>query len=274
MDSKFCKMIKTSLGIIAFFAFFTIISCNNSNDDNVQSSTELNPKESLKNAIREFPDSLTLVQNLIEMYRDEGAYDSALSLTDKQIKKDSGNAYLWNMKATLLFENEDTLNAIKSLEHAINIYPLPEYLVALGTIYAEIKNPKSLMIADGLLKANRVKSGKDAMFVKGLYYSYTNDKKKAITYFDSSLHMDFTYMFSYREKAIALYDLGKYTEALEVLKKAVTIQNNFDEGYYWMGKCYEKLGREDNAIQSYQTALLYDKNFTEAREALDKIKTP
>ena len=130
------------------------------------------------------------------------------------------------------------------------------------------------MIADALLKANKVKSGKDAMFVKGLYYTYINDKKKAIGYFDSSLHMDFTYMFSYREKAIALYDLGKYAEALEVLKKAVTIQNNFDEGYYWMGKCYEKLGREDDAIQSYQTALLYDKNFTEAREALDKIKAP
>jgi len=152
-------MIKTSLGVIAFSAFFIGISCNNSNDDNVQSSTELNPKESLKNAIREFPDSSMLVQNLIEIYSDEGDYDSALSLTDQQIKKDSGNAYLWNMKATLLFENEDTLNAIKSLEHAINIYPMPEYLVALGTIYAETKNPKSLMIADGLLKANRVKTG-------------------------------------------------------------------------------------------------------------------
>jgi tetratricopeptide (TPR) repeat protein len=267
-------MIKTNSGVITFFAFFIIISCNNPNYDRVQSSTELNQKESIKNAIREFPDSLMLVQNLIEIYRAEGAYDSALFLTDMQIKRDSGNAYLWNMKATLLFENEDTINAIKSLEHAINIYPLPEYLVALGTIYAEIKNFRSLMIADELLKANKVKSGKDAMFVKGLYYSYTNDKKKAIEYFDSSLHMDFTYMFSYREKAIALYDLGKYAEALEVLKKAVTIQNNFDEGYYWMGKCYEKLGREDDAIQSYQTALLYDKNFTEAREALDKIKAP
>lgn len=267
-------MIKASLRIIVFSAFLINVSCNNSNDDNVQSSTEITPKESLKNAIKEFPDSLTLVQNLIEMYSDEGDYDSALSLTDLQIKKDSGNAYLWNMKATLLFENEDTLNAIRSLEHAINIYPMPEYLVALGTVYAETKNLKSLTIADALLKANKVKSGKDAMFVKGLYYSYTNDKKKAITYFDSSLQMDFTYMFSYREKAIALYDLGKYEEALDVLKKAVTIQNNFDEGYYWMGKCLEKLGRKDDAIQSYRTALLYDKNFTEAREALNKINAP
>ncbi|MEP6927491.1 MAG: tetratricopeptide repeat protein [Ginsengibacter sp.] len=267
-------MIKTSLGVIAISAFFIIISCNNSKDDNSQSLIELDPKQSLKNSIKEFPDSPLLVQNLIEMYRNEGAYDSALSLTDMQIKKDSGNAYLWNMKATLLFENDDTLNSIKSLEHAINIYPLPEYLVALGTIYAETKNPNSLVIAGGLLKVNKVKYGKDAMFIKGLYYSYNNDKKKSINYFDSSLQMDFTYMFSYREKAIALYDLGKYSEALEVLKRAITIQNNFDEGYYWMGKCYEKLGRKEDATQSYQTALLYDKNFTEAREALERIKAP
>ncbi|MEO8762650.1 MAG: tetratricopeptide repeat protein [Ginsengibacter sp.] len=265
-------MLKTSLGIIILFAFF--VSCNNPGYSNATYSTDLNPKESLKNAIREYPDSLTLVQNLIELYRNEDEYDSALALTDVQIKKDSGNAYLWNMKATLLFENEDTVNALRSLEHATNIYPLPEYLVALATIYAEVKDPRSLLIADGLLRANRVKSGKDAMFVKGLFYSYTNDKIKAINYFDSSLHMDFTYMFSYREKAIALYDLGKYEEATEVLKRAVTIQNNFDEGYYWMGKCYEKLGRKDDAIQSYQTALLYDKNFTEARDALEKITNP
>ena len=98
-----------------------------------------------------------MVQNLIEVYRNEGSYDSALALTDDQIKKDSDNAYLWNMKATLHFENDDTLNAINSLEHAVNIYPLPEYLVALGTIYAEVKNPKSLIIADGLIK---IKQGK------------------------------------------------------------------------------------------------------------------
>ena len=177
------------------------------------------------------------------------------------------------MKATLHFENDDTLNAIRSLEHAVNIYPIPEYLIALGTIYAEVKNTKSLIIADALLKTNRSKSGKDAFFLKGLYYNYTGDKSNAIKYFDSSLHLDFTYMYAYREKAIALYDLGKYDEALQILKRAITIQNNFEEGYYWMGKCYEKLQQPDEAIQSYQNALLYDKNFIEAREALEKLQS-
>ena len=266
-------MIKLSVGILASCLLFIIVSCNDSDDKSVAAPQPGNSKDVLQKAIKKYPDSLSLVQNLIEIYRDEGSYDSALLLTDMQIKKDSGNAFLWNMKATLLFENEDTLNSIDALERAINIYPLPEYFVALGTIYAEIKNPKSLLIADDLLKTDRVKSGKDAMFIKGLYYSDINEKRKAINYFDSSLAMDYTYMFSYREKAIALYDLGRYEEGIEVLKRAVTLQNNFDEGYYWMGKCYEKLGRKEEAIQNYQTALLYDKNFIEAREALDKLQS-
>ncbi|MEO8568263.1 MAG: tetratricopeptide repeat protein [Ginsengibacter sp.] len=261
-------MKKTIGGIIVFLLF---ISCTN-NDKVKQEPVAAITKDGLKNLIKKYPDSLMLVQDLIESYRNDASYDSAIALTDEEIKKDSGNAYLWNMKATLHFENDDTINAIKSLEQAVRIYPLPEYLIALGTIYAEVKNVKSLIIADELLKVNKSKSGKDAFFVKGLYYNYTGDKNKAITFFDSSLKLDFTYMYSYREKAIALYDLGRYDAALQTLKRAITIQNNFEEGYYWMGKCYEKLRQRDDAIQSYQNALLYDKNFIEARHALDRLE--
>lgn len=227
--------------------------------------------ESLKNAIKEFPDSLMLRQNLIEAYRNEGEYDSAIAVADKELAKDSGSAYLWNIKATLYFENNDTLGAINSLQHAIDIYPLPEYLVALGTVFAEIKSENALKIADDLLQNNREKNGKDAYFIRGLYYNYLNKPGKAIVNLDSCLNLDFTYMYAYREKAIALYQQKKYQEAVKVLKRAVTLQNNFDEGYYWMGKCFEKLNQKEEAIQSYQNALLYDKNFEEARRALDRL---
>src|SRR6185312_7780405 len=170
-------MIKRILIIaLSFFSLLTV-SCNNAEDEKKQSSSSsANSKEGLKDLIKKYPDSLLLVQNLIELYRNEGSYDTALFLTDEQIKKDSGNAFLWDMKATLYFENGDTANTIKSLEHTVNIYPMPEYLIALGTVYAEVKDPKSLLIADDLLKNNKAKSGKDAMFIKGLYYSYNGDK--------------------------------------------------------------------------------------------------
>ena len=260
------------------FFYFTVIitflfaSCVSHDKENKHSPKDPNSVEAIKEAVNKYPDSLMLKESLIEAYRNDGDYDSAISIADEEIRKDSGNAYLWNIKATLYFENNDTTNAINSLKQAIDIYPLPEYLVALGTVYAEIKNKNSLQIADMLLLNNKTKSGKDAYFIKGLYYNYTNDPKKAIIDLDSCLNLDYTYMYAYREKAIAFYNLTEYDEALKVLKRAVTVQNNFDEGYYWMGKCYEKLGKNDDAIRSYQNALLYDKNYTEAREALKRIQ--
>ncbi|HEY5390978.1 MAG TPA: tetratricopeptide repeat protein, partial [Hanamia sp.] len=163
-------------------------------------------------------------------------------------------------------------NAINSLKHAIAIYPLPDYLVALATVYAETRNEKCLTIANELITSNKSKYGRDAYFIKGLYYNYIGQPQKAIPLLDSCLNLDFTYMYAYREKAIALYQMAKYQDAITVLKRAVTIQNNFDEGYYWMGRCYEKLNKKSDAIESYQNALLYDKNYVEARDALQKLQ--
>ncbi len=89
---------------------------------------------------------------------------------------------------------------------------------------------------------------------------------------DRSIHPDYKHTNAYRQKANASYAKNNYEEALQVLIKAVTVQNNFDEGYYWLGMCYEKLNKPAEAIQSYQTALLYDKDFVEAKEALARLQ--
>ncbi len=199
-------MIRSKLFYASVVVMFLFVACNSGDKTvNPPPASEQNTIQSIKEQIKEHPDSLMLKENLIEAYRNQGYYDSAISIANQEIKKDSGSAYLWNIKASLYFENNDTINAINSLKRAIDIYPLPDYLVALGTVYAEIKNPKSLRIADELLRANKTKSGKDAYFIKGLYYNYMNEPKKAITNLDSCLNLDFTYMYAYREKAIALY---------------------------------------------------------------------
>ena len=254
-----------------FSLFFILFSCTNEKKEYKPAPT-VNIIESLKRAVDTYPDSLLLLHDLIEQYRNEGHYDSALAVTDEQIRKDSGNAYLWNIKATLYFENEDTLKAINALEQAIAIFPLPAYLAAVGTIYAEIKNRNAIHIADELLQLNDDKSTKNAYFIKGLYYNFVHKSDSAILFLDRSLQLDYTYMYAYREKAIALYEQKKYEEAINVLRRAVTIQNNFDEGYYWMGKAYEQLGQKEDAIQSYQDALMYDKDYAEARAALDSLQ--
>ncbi len=262
--------------IFYIFLWIVIVICFSCNDEEVQTPAtavnELQQLQQLKQEISKYPDSLLLLEKLIQYYRNTGAYDSAITVTDAAIKRAPNVVDLWDIKAILHFENGDTINAISSFESAIDIFPLPEYLISLGTLYAQTKNPKALIIADALMLAENAKAGKEALFIKGLYYNYIGNKKKAIALFDSCIRLNYTYMFAYREKAIALYEQAQYEEALKVLTRAVTIKNDFDEGYYWMGNCYKKLNRKEEAIQSYHTALMYDKNFIEARDSLKTLE--
>lgn len=262
---------------LLFIPICFFISCSNNNDTETAADNSPVPSQekNLREAIDSNPDSLKLRENLIQYLSDNENYEKALAETDKAIIKDSNNLPFWRMKAQLHFALKDTIKSIKAYEKVLELFPEPGDMMDLGSLYAATKNPMALEIADALIIGKKANAEKEALFLKGLYYNYTGDKSKAIAYFDQCLNMDFTFMFAYREKAIALYDQGKYTEALAVLNKATTLQNGFDEGYYWAGRCYEKLNKQGDAIENYQLAIQVaernqDDN-VEAREALTRL---
>ncbi len=261
-------MLKTILySALLLMLFF--ISCNN--QANNDQPPVLNEETQLQAQIDKFPDSLLLRENLIQYFRDNNNYNKAQDVTDAALKKDSLNARLWDIKGTLFFETTDTVDAIKSFEKAVFLNPEPEYIMTLGSLYAQTKNPSALTMADALVKNPKSDEQKQSLFIKGLYYSSTGDNIKAISYFDTCISIDYTFVFAYREKAICLYNMGKYNDALDVLSKVLTVENTFDEAYYWMGRCNEKLGNKDEAIKNYQAALQIDKNYIEAKDALTKL---
>jgi tetratricopeptide (TPR) repeat protein len=258
---------------IVLFSFIALVlfSCNERKNDPSKNQVLPQEEQKLKDSINAYPDSILLKENLIQYYRENGNFGKAISETEKFIAKDSMNDRFWDILATLHFENGDTLKSIKSFEKAINIKAEPEYIISLASLYAETKNPAALILADALLQSQKAHAREQALFIKGLYYSYTNEKVKAISFFDECIDLNYTNMLAYREKAICLYDMEKYNDALKVLERAVTLQNSYAEGYYWMGKCYEKNGVKAAAIESYKAALELDKDFPEAVDALAKL---
>ncbi len=259
--------------LIPLLILVSVAACNNNQEKKTNQPAEVSvPEKEMMDAIAKFPDSLLLKEKLIQYYRENGSYDKAIAATDAILRSDSLNSRLWDIKGTLYFENGDTMNAIRSFETAVQILPTPGYIMSLGSLYAQTKNSRALKVADLLLQDKNANAEKEALFIKGLYFSYTGDKAGAISFFDKSLLLDYTFMFGYREKAIALYDLGKYDESIKVLDRAVTLQNNFDEGYYWRGRCLEKLNKPNEAIEEYRTALMYSPDFVEAKEALSKLE--
>lgn len=255
----------------ALILLLFLASCNSGKKEDDTEFMTSSKEKALQDQVGKYPDSLILRENLIQYYRDNGNYQRAISETDKAIKRDSLNPRFFDIKAILHFENGDTLSAISAFESAVRIYPDPIYLISLGTLYAQTRNPLALQVADTLIKRAPSKTEKESIFIKGLYYTSINDKQQALGFFDKALAVDFNFMEAYREKALALYEMGKFNEALAVLDKAVTIKNNFDEGYFYRGKVLEKLNRREEAIDSYQRALLFDPGYIEATDALSRL---
>lgn len=250
-----------------------LFSCN-SGQKNIEDKlqTETIPEETtLKNAVKQYPDSILLLENLLGYYLNAENYDSALNAVNIALNKDTANPGLLDMQSVILIAKGDTAGAIRSLEKAIVLYPSPRFIISLGALYAQTKNPLALEMADALLMGTKAQAEKEAWFIKGLYYSFSNLKEKAIVFFDKALEKDYQFMDAYLEKGLALYDLKKYKESIAVMNKAVTLQNNFDRGYFYMGRSYEKLNKPEEAKQAYEKALMYDPNYEEAKEALGKL---
>ncbi len=266
-----------------FFLFVTvfIFSCNsgdktsedNAVKDSASAQTDPAAQEAImKSALQQYPDSTPILQNLLGYYLSAGKYDVAETTVDAAIKRDSLNPLLWDMRSVVYLLKADTATGLAALEKAVDIFPTPEYVISLGALYAQLKNPKALEIGDALLVGNKAKAEKEAYFIKGLYYKNSNQPDKAIALFDKSLSIDFHFMDAYMQKSLVLYDLGKYNEAITVLHKAVALENNFAEGYFHLGQCYEKLNDKQHAIEEYRKAVLYDPNYEEAVEALNSLQ--
>lgn len=221
--------------------------------------------------IKQYPDSAILKENLIQFYRDSDNYEKAIHYTDSLLQSDSGNAKLWHMKGVIDFEDEDTLEAEISFQKAYELNPNPIDAVYMARLMAYYKNPTCFKICDDILKTFGKDFEKETYLIKGNYYTATKEIEKALAYFDSSMRSSYTYMEAYIQKAILFMSLNRNEEAIDVLKKATTVQNNYDEGYYYLGSCYEKIKDTANAIDAYNKTLMINPNFIEAKEALKRL---
>jgi len=250
-----------------------LVSCHNSvKTDTEKTEADIPQQEKeLKKIADAHPDSMLLKENLIQYYRDNKNYGEGIKAVDQFIKKDTSNDHLYDIKGQMYFLNHDTLNSIKAYEKAIDINPDPMYVIALGTMYAQTKNPLALEMSDALLQAPTAKAQMYAVFIKGLYYNYTGEYAKAISFFNGCNKMDYTFPDAYIEKTIALSKLGKYDDALKVTEQLISLDHSFADGYYWRGYCFEKLNKKDDAIENYKLALQLDPEYIEAKDALGKM---
>jgi tetratricopeptide (TPR) repeat protein len=226
----------------------------------------------LKSCIEKYPTNPDFKRRLGEAYIQAGQRNEALTLYDDILKADSANFEALYEKGMLYSQLKDTFNAIATLEKSFGIQPVLQNGLALANMYAETKNSKVLALCDFLQKKDTAREFVDPVFLKGLYYSNTKQYDKALAEFEVCVMRDYRFIQAYIEKGIIHYEQKNYKLAMDNLNYATEINFADPDVYFWKGRCMEAQNKTEEALDNYYKALSFDRGFTEAKEAIKRLK--
>ena len=227
----------------------------------------------LNEALRELPNSFLLQLTLARSLSAQNKTDDALKICNDMLQKNPEQVDVLKMKADILDKKGNKSETISTLEKAYHLTPFDvelNYMLALKL--AESGNSRVISLCDSLIRADSLHIHAEPYYYKGIYYSSINDKAKAIAFFDNAIKIDYNFLEGYIEKGSVLYEMKKYPDALAVLNLCLTVSPKFADAYYWIAKCQEAMGKNEEAKLNYERAYELDKTLTEAKEAADKLK--
>jgi hypothetical protein len=82
---------------------------------------------------------------------------------------------------------------------------------------------------------------------------------------------------AYVHQAVALYNSGECVKAIGLLNKAIAVDPRYVRAYSWMGFCYAKLGRNQDAITAFRQVVVLAPKSDDARIAkqwIAKLQQP
>jgi tetratricopeptide (TPR) repeat protein len=226
----------------------------------------------LEEAVKKFPSNPEFRRRLSEAYLQNGLSRKALEQYDSMLKTDSSNFEAWYEKGMLYAEMRDTAAALNAFEHSYELQPLRINGLPLANLYAELENPKAIAICDDLIRKDSAGGSVDPIFIKGIFYSNTKQYKPAIELFEECIRKDWKFVDAYLEKGILLYEMKNLDEALQTFKLASTISPRDADTYYWQGRCFESIGRKEEALDNYLRAYTLDRTLFEAKQRMDSLR--
>ncbi len=226
----------------------------------------------LKEAVKKVPQSLVLQISLARGYQQRKAWDDALEICNRIVAAYPNQLDALVLKSEILKAQNKQEEAIATLEQAYYYAPFDADLVhTLAFDYAEAKNPKALLLADSLLRADSLQRHAEPYYFKGVYYTNTGNKKAALAQFDEAIRHDYAFLDAHMEKGVLQYEMKQYPAAQQTFNRALSVSPAYAYAYYWIGKIAEAEGRRQEAKNNYLRAYNLDKTLTEAKNAADKI---
>ncbi len=226
---------------------------------------------SLKKSIRINPKNEIPYLKLSEIYLLLNDPSTALMYANEAIGVNRQNPESYYVKAIVLMEKRDTLQAITNLRLSANL-DTSNYMtfMQLGAIYNSRNDTLSRRYFEKALLAK--KDDERALYYLGMYYQEHNQFNKAVEMYGrlTELYPDNKRAF-YNQGYIYLVELEDFENAKLMFEQAVVLGPGFVEAVYNLGRTNEAMGDYTGAYEQYRKALELLPNYPLAVQGLNRL---
>jgi len=198
-------------------------------------------------------------------------YPKAFAEVNTVLRNDAFNPEGYFLKGIIYKELRDTNKAISSFQTCLNVAPdYREAMIQLGLLYIQKDNPMGLQYLDNAFKQDTT----DLMplYAKAMHYQNKQQYEPAKQQYHDIIRRDPQY-------SDALFGMGWILLQQDSLEKAkrqfdivTKIEPNNAKAYYNRGLCSEMMHQKADAIKDYEQAITFDKDMTQAKEGLKRLK--
>jgi tetratricopeptide (TPR) repeat protein len=262
-----------------FFVIYLsfLVACNTPDKplNNLPDATPDSLLQPYYQQIQLFPDSVPLYEILIDTLANQGRYADAARWCDSVMLREKEQAFVWQLVKGDLFRMGKLYDsAVNAYHKYLQVFPDDEQvLLNLANTLADKGDSSTLVLCkriDVMFPNAETRSG--TAYIVGLYYNMKGDYGTARRWLDSAISLKYAFKEAWFERGYGFYDEKKYKEAQANFKQLTQIHSSDADAWYWMGKCAEALEQKDQALTYYSRAYSLNRDITEARRAMERLK--
>ncbi len=197
-------------------------------------------------------------------------YTKAFNTINTVLRQDVYNPEGYFLKGMIYKDMNDTAKAISSFQTALNVMPdYKDAIIQLGQIYALQSNPIALQY---YTNAFRLDTGDVfPLFAKGVFHQQQGQPEQAKEQYRECIRRDHQYADAYYNMGFLYLEQDSIDKAWRHFDLLTRISPTDAEAYYHRGVCNELLEKKQDAAADFRQALVFDKDYPEAQEALKRV---
>jgi tetratricopeptide (TPR) repeat protein len=259
-----------------FFIFFllaitsaTVFAQADKADEYLQAARKLRKEGKCAEALPLFKKAIEAKPTLAAAHYELGwchnemqQYEEALPVLEKALKLDPTNFRIIYESGFAQYKLGKTDEALVNFNRVLQMNTsFTKAYIARGDLYKDVQKNTNAALAD-FLKAFSIDSTEKKLHYRiGWCYNDLGKFAEALPYLQKAINFEEQNYLSHSELGFTLFSLNRFDEAVVHLQKANSLKAGFETTVYYLGMCFVKQQKKQEALQKYNELVQLNSNY-------------